>query len=833
MSRYTPNDLTGALAPINPELEKIKLAIDDTLSRKNDTPNSMQGNLDMNSQRILNLPEPVGGTEPLRKKDSEIGSLIEYTQRAESAEAGAEQAESDAVTAKNAAQAAQTAAQLAQTNAETAETNAELAETGAEAAQTAAEVAADVAMTAGWVYTTAAAGEADRVDGDYFWVVSADDNEVLELWLMGAVTATDTGKKTPSSVYVKLVQDTKPQAYTEPNLNPDIDLSDTTKYFVGPLASPATLSYVFVDGIKCLLITTGSDTGYAALDVTVSEFNQLLVSASLTVKAADAGSGKRVLLMQYDGSAEIVGVRETVNLTSDAITEDFVVDFSGVTIDPSTDFVRFYIDGGLAADTMTVTSIFIGAGNNSTWRSEKPVLRSEYNALVQADSDNASDITSVRNFQYPNYLGNLVRLPDEFSDIPVTVQQDFYGQSVKLVYDESNPAAESLTKTTYYVDPSAPNGNSGLTPDEPINSLGTLFSSFATTAPTTDIEIILTDGLYNRNRAPMGSTWNYPYNLSITAPTEAIFSSAEPFNILTWTLDSGAYSTTRSAVLNVFDSSLRDYRGIPLWLNKVDTLAECQSTANTWYTNGTSVWVHTFDDREPDSDIIVNLNAGQFVVTVTSGKTFYTENVKYLITGGLNNDAITVSTPFEDTGFFNAINCSFCGSYGSNGLDADNIWTYLRDCTAAYNGLDGFNYHDNISANQAVAIELGCHAYANGTQQTGTNNGSTAHDGMRIIRCNSICYDNYGPNIVDVNGCYSFNINCYAAKSTRPDGVTKSNFYFDNAIAVSDGKAWLVGCGGADSLYDISSDGTAEINVRGWKGTPIVETETQVNVDIY
>jgi peptidoglycan/xylan/chitin deacetylase (PgdA/CDA1 family) len=69
MSRYTPNDLTGALAPINPELEKIKLAIDDTLSRKNDTPNSMQGNLDMNSQRILNLPAPVAAQEPVRKAD--------------------------------------------------------------------------------------------------------------------------------------------------------------------------------------------------------------------------------------------------------------------------------------------------------------------------------------------------------------------------------------------------------------------------------------------------------------------------------------------------------------------------------------------------------------------------------------------------------------------------------------------------------------------------------------------------------------------------------------------------------------------------------------------
>lgn len=66
---------------------------------------------------------------------------------------------------------------------------------------TAAETAADVAMTAGWVYASAAAGEAARADGDYFWVVSGESAEVLELWLMGASAATDTGKRTTTSTY--------------------------------------------------------------------------------------------------------------------------------------------------------------------------------------------------------------------------------------------------------------------------------------------------------------------------------------------------------------------------------------------------------------------------------------------------------------------------------------------------------------------------------------------------------------------------------------------------------------------------------------------------------
>lgn len=45
------------------------------------------------------------------------------------------------------------------------------------------------------IYPTVAAGEADSTNGTYFWVVSSDPSAALELWLMGASTATDTGKK--------------------------------------------------------------------------------------------------------------------------------------------------------------------------------------------------------------------------------------------------------------------------------------------------------------------------------------------------------------------------------------------------------------------------------------------------------------------------------------------------------------------------------------------------------------------------------------------------------------------------------------------------------------
>lgn len=58
MARYTKQSVTS-LAGINSELTKIQTAVQDTLSRKGDVPNQMEDLLDMNSELIINLADPV------------------------------------------------------------------------------------------------------------------------------------------------------------------------------------------------------------------------------------------------------------------------------------------------------------------------------------------------------------------------------------------------------------------------------------------------------------------------------------------------------------------------------------------------------------------------------------------------------------------------------------------------------------------------------------------------------------------------------------------------------------------------------------------------------
>src|SRR5882757_5612350 len=64
------NDTTTAKNVINANSAVIETAFDNTLSRDGTQPNTMGAAIDMNSKRILNLPSPVNGEEPLRLKDA-------------------------------------------------------------------------------------------------------------------------------------------------------------------------------------------------------------------------------------------------------------------------------------------------------------------------------------------------------------------------------------------------------------------------------------------------------------------------------------------------------------------------------------------------------------------------------------------------------------------------------------------------------------------------------------------------------------------------------------------------------------------------------------------
>lgn len=90
MSKLTLIDLanlqneTTAVTAINVNNTSIEEAVENTLSRDGQFPNQMLSTLDMNSNRIINLPAPTSSTEPLRQAEitnylTALQTIIENT----------------------------------------------------------------------------------------------------------------------------------------------------------------------------------------------------------------------------------------------------------------------------------------------------------------------------------------------------------------------------------------------------------------------------------------------------------------------------------------------------------------------------------------------------------------------------------------------------------------------------------------------------------------------------------------------------------------------------------------------------------------------------------
>lgn len=77
MTKLTTSDLTNlqnetsAVTTINNNFASVETAMENTLSRDGTTPNTMEADLDMNSNNILNLPSPSTSTSPVRVVDME------------------------------------------------------------------------------------------------------------------------------------------------------------------------------------------------------------------------------------------------------------------------------------------------------------------------------------------------------------------------------------------------------------------------------------------------------------------------------------------------------------------------------------------------------------------------------------------------------------------------------------------------------------------------------------------------------------------------------------------------------------------------------------------
>jgi hypothetical protein len=146
MSKITLTNLvnlqneTTAVNAINTNNNVLSLAIDNTLSRDGTSPNQMQANIDMNTNRIINLPIPVSQQEPLRLAD-----VTQVTQFQNSVNLAAALAAGTA--SASAAAGSASAASTSATNSATSATNSANSATSSSGFATAAAASAATAAT--------------------------------------------------------------------------------------------------------------------------------------------------------------------------------------------------------------------------------------------------------------------------------------------------------------------------------------------------------------------------------------------------------------------------------------------------------------------------------------------------------------------------------------------------------------------------------------------------------------------------------------------------------------------------------------------------------------
>jgi hypothetical protein len=350
---------------------------------------------------------------------------------------------------------------------------------------------------------------------------------------------------------------------------------------------------------------------------------------------------------------------------------------------------------------------------------------------------------------------------------------------------------QSLGGIDYYVD-----GINGL--DTNAGTKISPFKNIRTALAKTDVGTIWLKGGQSYNRASINGMITKNINIRAYEGVPVL----GWYDSLTYTLSSGqtkTYQANRSAVQRVIDLKFSDGED-ELEYTKKTSVAEVEASAGSWYTDGTILYIHTKDDRQPDSNILPFLSGGNLKIALDVTYV-YLEGIK--IYGGDNPVQYNSSSTQAEI-LLKDCHLKFAGV--DNGLEAIGAKLYIaQNCIAARNPMDGFNYHASGTAIPNF-IEIDCIGRNNGNV-SGSDNGTTAHDGVKGIRLRGMYYRNNGGNVADVGAnTETWNLGCTAFESLQT-----SDFLITNGAA----KMWLDHCKGYGSTNALDvGDATASVYVR-------------------
>ncbi len=457
-----------------------------------------------------------------------------------------------------------------------------------------------------------------------------------------------------------------------------------------------------------------------------------------------------------------------------------------------------------------------------------PLRADTFNRMQNNIEEEFNEVNSQLAERAPNGIINgKLYLPSEFPTLPFDI---FYSNG-KYFCDLSAKKLTAKNATKVYI--SCVTGGTGLgnTPKTAI-SLNRFKSNLTNNlySGITDFELIFMDKVY----VAIGNDFElYNEAIKVTFRSGVGFTwigrlktNSKYTNGWTATATSGVYVTTQDTEHDIQDiinlSKLNEF-GMPYLYTKVATLDECKLQEGTFYQDGTKIYQHAYNFHNYDTAMLAVPNKIISIRQFNERKVVFenmgfTADTLYLATDNILNQL-----------YF--INCRFHrGTNDAFGL-VGRYQVYSYNCVADYPSKDCFNYHS--FSKDSVAVEINCIGYGAGKHKmtysgsntnTVSNNGSTAHNGINVLRVGCSYWDCEGPIVADIQNCRSVNIGCSAKNIADTCSGERTAFLITTDISQNQSyrtemcNKYIINCigGGTNVKYGIVANSYTKImNFRG------------------
>ena len=444
----------------------------------------------------------------------------------------------------------------------------------------------------------------------------------------------------------------------------------------------------------------------------------------------------------------------------------------------------------------------ISYGNSGTATFINPKIEIDYNSLSDSAEKGIRERTA-------NMMP--VPTPEGFSwvDNPVAghLFTDGKGNFVLKNFDVADYKNQNASGVDYYVNPlvGSDTAYNGLTEKEPFKTVSKAYSM-----PNVRT-IYMMPGIYGRNESIWGCN-------TITKDVNFVGFGGDVIITNDWAF--GEWSaeghtnvikkTTSIVPERIVDVLRKNEEGNYINLVQKSTLAEVYATQDSFISSDGVLYAHVSGQNYPEWVNVVCVKRNDSNVSIDGGCSVYLEGLKVI---GGSTPIRAQATDSTHAPSIYAKECEFW--YGQGDASYRNAVTMrgtrlciFQRCKALYNGgTDGFNYHTYQDI-VPKAVEIECQGLYNGGANDGNDQGSTAHEGVKVIRINGLYAFNYGANIGDegienatTDETETWNLGCVCHNSQSAYGAQHGNF-----MSYFNAKMWIDGCVGYSSQGNLAGN---------------------------